>query len=232
MVAQVSFAAPKAAPAAMITSGDKTTNETPAATTNTTEPSISYALSETSYEDTKLVQATTLQFQNQKTELKPIAHGLRKKKFFGLVPVKVYVIEFLSANPTKLVKTDEGILASMKSAEAVELKITVKRDLGGKKITDSFIESLKNNGIDTANLSTEMAAILAELNTINEFKKGETFSLLATWKDANATLFIHKPDGSIKMITGPEKFAHDLFSIWFGTPADKEMIELKKTLLK
>jgi hypothetical protein len=222
---QVSLAAPNSA------SSDKTV-AAPVAVVNSNEPQISAIFSEKTLEDNKLVQSTELQYQSKKTILTAISHGLRKKKVFGLVPVKVYTIEFLSANPTKLVKTDESIIASLKSSEAAQLKLTLQRDLAGAKITQSFTESLENNGVDVKNPSKEMAEVMAELNTVKEFKKGETFSLLATWKDSNATLFIQKPDGSITTISGPEKFANELFSIWFGTPADKEMIELKKTLLK
>jgi Chalcone isomerase-like len=222
---------------AIIASADKTVSQN---VVIPSQPNLTYKTSDTTFEDIKLVESTLLQYQNKKTGLKPVAHGLRKKKVFGLVPVKVYLLEFLAANPAKLVKTDEGILASLKQSEAIQLKLTLQRDLSGKKITDSFKEALETNGVDIANLSKEMAEVMAELFSVSEFKKGETFSLLATWKDSGkesakesvANLFIQKPGGSIKLISGDEKFVADLFSIWFGKPNDDKLADLKKTLLK
>ena len=91
---------------------------------------------------------------------------------------------------------------------------------------------MKANDIDTANTTAELTSVLAAVNEITKFKKGEVFSLTAEWKDATATLFIQRPDQSIQKITGPEKFITDLFSIWFGKPVDDKMEDLKKTLLK
>ena len=170
--------------------------------------------------------------QNKKTDLKKVSHGIRKKKVFGLATVKVYVAEFFSAAPEKLIKTEDGILSSLKKSEAVELKLTMSRDLSGKKITDSFKEALEKNGLDLNSLSPELSSVLNELNQVAEFKKNDTVSLTSTWNDTKATLFIQKPDGKIKQITGDEKFVTDLFSIWFGTPADDKLADLKKALIK
>lgn len=106
------------------------------------------------------------------------------------------------------------------------------RDLSGTQISESFTEALTANGIDAANTSSELKTVLATLGEIKKFQNGETFSLTASWKDSNATLFIQKPDLSIQKITGPEKFVTDLFSIWFGKSADSKLEDLKKTLLK
>ncbi len=223
----------KAAPTAQTTpatvaSFDKTT----AATSNLADPSITDKVSEIKFEDVNVSSFSSLYDQGKTTDLKMVNHGIRKKKVFGLATVKVYVVEFFAADPSKLDKTEDGILNSLKKAGAVELKLTMSRDLAGSKITDSFKEALEHNGLDISALSKEMNDLMTELSSVKEFQKGQSFSLLATWKGINATLFIKRPDGSIKTITGNETFVTDLFAIWFGKPADDKLLDLKKTLIK
>lgn len=196
------------------------------------DPSITDKISEISFEDVKVSSYSTLFTQGKSTDLKMVNHGIRKKKVFGLATVKVYVLEFFAADPTQLDKTEDGILTSLKKAGPVELKLTMSRDLAGSKITDSFKEALEHNGLDTKNLSKEMSELMAELSSVKEFEKGQSFSLLASWKDSTATLFIKRPDGSIKTISGNEAFVMDLFAIWFGKPSDDKLADLKKTLIK
>lgn len=214
----------KVTPAAVV-SADKSA-ATPA------DPSITDKISEISFEDVKVSSYSSLYYQGKATDLKMVNHGIRKKKVFGLATVKVYVVEFFAADPSKLDKTEDGILTSLKKAGAVELKLTMSRDLAGTKITDSFKDALEHNGLDINNLSKEMSELMAELSSVKEFQKGQSFSLLATWKDSAATLFIKRPDGTIKTITGNEAFVMDLFAIWFGKPSDDKLADLKKTLIK
>lgn len=184
------------------------------------------------FEDVVLTNSITLDENATQTTLGKVSYGLRKVKKYGLITVSVYVIEFFAKDSTKLNKTNDGILNSLKSAGPIQLRLTVARDLKGSQISDSFSEALKVNGVDTANTTPELTAVLKAINEITKFKKGEVFSLTAQWKDNNATLLIQKPDQSIQKITGPDKFVIDLFSIWFGKSADEKLEDLKKTLLK
>lgn len=202
------------------------------AATPVTDPSITDKISEITFEDVRVSSYSTLLDQGKTIDLKMVNHGIRKKKVFGLATVKVYVVEFFAADPTKLDRTEEGILASLKKAGPVELKMTASRDLTGKKISDSFTEALEFNGVDVKNLSKEMTELMTELSSVKELEKGQSFSLLATWKDTSSTLFIKRPDGSIKTITANEGFVKDLFAIWFGKPTDDKLADLKKSLIK
>jgi hypothetical protein len=188
--------------------------------------------SETTFEGVKLSDSISFADGAITADLKSVSHGLRKKTKFGLITVSVYVAEFFAADATKLQKTSDGILASLKAAGPVQLRLTVSRDLTGEQISDSFAEALKANDIDSTKTSKELTDVLSEIKEIKKFKKGEVFSLTSYWKDNTATLLIQKPDQTIQKISGPEKFATDLFSIWFGTPADTKLEDLKKTLLK
>lgn len=197
---------------------------------------ILYKISEKApFEDVKLTETTTLNYQNKKVDLKPVSYGIRKKKVFGLVPLKIYVIEFLAASPNLLDKTEDKILSSLKSSQPFQLKLTLSRDLSGKKITDSFKEALEVNAVDVEKPSKEIAEVIKTLSDVKEFKSGQAFSFLATWadpKDTTATLIIQKPDNTTETITGDEKFITELASIWFGKPSDDRLSDLKKVLLK
>lgn len=187
------------------------------------------------FEDAKLVKSVTLQ-NDDKTEaqMTAVSHGLRKKAVFGLVPVRVYVLQFLAAKPEKLVKTEDSFLASLKDAGPVQLHLTFVRNLPGEKISDSFKEGLSANDVDIKKLSPELAQVLKEISAISEFKDGETFSITFNWSADATTATTYLTDSSLKIktVTGPKLFADQLLSIWFGKSADAKMADLKKTLIK
>ena len=210
-----------------------TTQATTAAPQFSKLPGIIFSPSATVFEEVAISGSTFLGDKNLTLELKPVSYGIRKKKVFGLATVKVYVLEFSVQDPSKLVKTEDEILASLKNTGAAQLKLTLTRDVGGTKISDSFKESLEKNGVNTKAPSKELGELLNEVASIKEFSKGQSFTLTAVYgKDGNATLYANKPDGSFKVISGPESFVHDLFSIWFGKPVDDHLENLKKSLLK
>lgn len=187
------------------------------------------------FEDAKLVKSVILQ-NDDKTEaqMTAVSHGLRKKAVFGLVPVKVYVLQFLAAKPEKLVKTEDGFLASLKEAGPVQLHLTFVRNLPGEKISESFKDGLAANDVEIKKLSHELAQVLKEISAISEFKEGETFSLTFNWSTDAATATTYMTDSSLKIktVTGPMLFADQLLSIWFGKSADAKLEDLKKSLIK
>lgn len=185
------------------------------------------------FEDAKLVKSVTLQ-NDDKTEaqMTAVSHGLRKKAVFGLVPVKVYVIQVLAAKPEKLVKTEDGFLASVKEAGPVQLHLTFLRDLPGETISDAFKDGLEANKIDVKALSPELTQVLKEVSAISKFKEGESFSITLAWTGDKATAYLTDSTLKIKTVAGNKEFADQLLSIWFGKPADGKLEDLKKTLIK
>lgn len=185
------------------------------------------------FENAKLVKSVTL-IGDDKSEslMSHVSHGLRKKAVFGLVPVNVYVIQVLAAKPEKLVKTEEGFLASLKEAGPVQLHITFLRDLPGEKISESFKDGLKANKLDVSKLPASTESVLKEVSAITEFKEGEAFSLTFNWTGEQATVYMTDATLKIKTVSGPKEFADQLLSIWFGYTADSKLEDLKKTLIK
>ena len=193
---------------------------------------IKATASDMKFEDMTLTQMTQIEDQGASTDLQSYSHGLRKKKVFGLVTVNVYVAEFLAAHPDKLAKTENQFVDSFSDAGPTQLKLTMVRDLKGSDISKAFTESLEANKITAANMAPELKNVLEEVKAIAEFKNKDVFSLVSIIKDGKGTLHIQKPDGSIKTFSGPALFLQQLFSIWFGTPSDPKLGDLKKTLMK
>lgn len=192
---------------------------------------INTIASEEKFEDVTLAKSRNLVAGDKTTELKSVNVGLRKKAVFGLVPVRVYVAQFFAAAPEKLVKTEDGILGSLKAAGPVQLRLTFLRDLPGTKIADSFKEGLEVNKINVKNLSPELTQVMNIISAISEFKKTENFSVTASWTDTTSTLLLESST-EIKVITGSPELATEIMSIWFGKPADGKLGDLKKTLIK
>ncbi len=161
-----------------------------------------------------------------------VSYGLRKKPVFGLVPVRVYVLQLLAAQPSKLVKSEDEFLNSLKAAGPTQLHFTFLRDIPGSKISDAFKDGLEANKINVKKLSPEMEQVLKEISNMNEFKNGDTFSASVVWKEKQATIHLQDPKGAVKTIAGSEEFAEQFLSIWFGKASDGKLKELKKALIK
>ena len=182
------------------------------------------------FEDITLLDKASIMIDTAKTELNKVSHGLRKKAVFGLVPVRVYVLELLAANGSKLDKSDEGFLKSLKASGPVLLHITFLRDLPGSKISEAFKEGLESNGIKK--LTPELDQVLKEISNIKEFKKNESFSIVVNWKDTQSTVYLQQSGSEIKTVAGSPELAENFLSIWFGKPSDGRLNDLKKSLIQ
>lgn len=182
------------------------------------------------FENFNLANSSELKVDNTTTQLKSVSHGIRKKKVFGLVPVKVYSAQLLAAKPEALIKSEDQALTSLKAAGPIQLRLTMLRDLSGKQIKESFSDALKVNSV--AIDSTDMKNVLDAIAGISEFKKGQSFSIVGSQQAEKGILYLQKPDGEIVTITGSAGLPEQMFSIWFGKPVDDKLADLKKELLK
>lgn len=197
---------------------------------NLSAQSLTTNVGDKKYDSYSLANSADLKVEKDSYSLKAVSHGIRKKKVFALLPVKVYYAEFLAAKPEALIKTDSEMLGSLKAAGPVQLRLTMLRDLPANKISDSFIDALKANNV--AIDSGDMKTVLGHIAGMNEFKKGEIFSIVGQTKDDKGSLFLQKPNGEIITIQGSASLVEQMFSIWFGKPVDDKLVELKKELLK
>ena len=185
------------------------------------------------FENVKLIKSVTLQNDDKsESQMTAVSYGLRKKAIFGLVPLDIYVVQFLAAIPTKLVKTEDGFLASLKEAGPVQLHLTFLRNLPGDKISDSFKDGLEANKIDVKKLPPSLEKVLKEVSAITEFKEGDSFSITVNWTADNATVYLTDAKLKMKTIVDSKEFADQLLSIWFGKTTDSKLEDLKKSLIK
>lgn len=187
-------------------------------------------MSDKKYESYSLAASSELKVDGTSTSLKAVSHGIRKKKLFALLPVKVYYAEFLAAKPEALIKTESEILGSLKASGPVQLRLTMLRDLPAKKISDSFVEALKANNVSVD--TGEMATVMGHISSMPEFKQGEIFSIVGQTLGDKGFLFLQKPTGKIITVKGSVSIVEKMFSIWFGKPVDDKLAELKKELTR
>lgn len=183
------------------------------------------------FEDVLLLKSRTLVAAENRTVLKSVSFGLRKKAVFGLVPVRVYTLQLFAANPEKLVKTEDGFLPSLKEAGPIQLRLTFLRDLPGQKIADSFKEGLEANKVNVKLMSAELGQVMNEVAGIKKFNKEDSFSITAIWKNNQSTLLL-EDTLQIKTFIGSNNLAENILSIWFGKPADGKLADLKKALIQ
>lgn len=142
----------------------------------------------------------------QGSELKLVGQGIRSKKF--LVKFKVYEISYFAANETK----------------GLELKLL--RELDAEKIRHAFEEALKANNVDVK--APMIQDFFQFVKASGEVKEGQTFRIVS--KNPNHVI-IENPQGGTKEFEG-SNIGGQILSIWFGTPVDDDMADLKKALLK
>ena len=210
-------------------------NNPAAVTADASATEIKYVItsnpSEEKFENVTILKSRNLISGENSTELKSVNYGLRKKAIFGLVPVRVYTAQLFVAHPEKLVKSEDGFLASLKEAGPVQMRLTFLRDLPGQKIADSFKEGLEANKINTRSLSTELSNVMTEVAGIKKFSKDDSFSITAIWNNNQASLLL-EDSIQIKTFTGSADLAENILSIWFGKSADSKLSDLKKELIK
>lgn len=169
-------------------------------------------------------------------DLKSVSQALRKKKVFGLIPVNIYVAQFLAADPSKLNKTSEGILNSLESAGPVQMRLILKRGLKGSDISTSFKDALKKNGVDFKDGNQTqfngLTLLMEEIEKVKEVKEGEVFSLTADWRGGAQQIWIETPGTAAKSLSANSDSLIKLFSIWFGEPVDDKMKDVKSKLLE
>ena len=182
--------------------------------------------------DINLTKATNLVLDSEEFSLQPVTTGLRKKKFFALVNVKFYFAELLAASPQKIIKTETDILTSLKAAGPVEMKLTLFRDVPNDQLINYFTEAFNANSIFEPSYSAAMKLFFEELKSIKQLNKNDVFSLIGLWKKDKTILVLQRPDKTIKTIEGDVQFLNQIYSVWFGEPADDKTKALKKDFLK
>lgn len=162
------------------------------------------------------------------SSLELVGNGIRTKTVI-LFNVNVYEAQFLVSNKAAFMSALKAgtPMDALGKTDKAELRLKFLRDVSAGKISTSFRDGLEANKVDLK--SPNMKAFLKVVVDSPEFTEGQTVVLTGDIKTGN---IIYKDTaGKTTTMTVGTKDVLNLFSIWFGHPADGGLEKLKSELL-
>jgi len=160
--------------------------------------------------------------------LELVGKGIRTKTvvFFN---VNVYEAQFLvSDKPAFMSSLKSGTpMAALAKTDKAELRLKFLRNVSAGKIETSFRDGLEANKISPK--TPNMKAFLKVIEDSPEFDEGKTVVLTGNIKEG--TIVYTDTAGKATTMKVGTADVLNLFSIWFGTPADGGLEKLKSALL-
>lgn len=164
--------------------------------------------------------------ENRTSELKLFGAGLRSKYLFA-----VYVVQFYGNDPSKLVRTDDGLLPSLDSQQTVAMTLTFRRDVTAEQIQGAFQEGFDANGVDVT--SAPIAALLDAASKSGVAKNGKVMTFVGeTLADGTTAVTFESTQGDSTTIHGDKSFVRNVMSLWLGSSADAGLKSAKKDILR
>jgi len=155
-------------------------------------------------------------------------NGIRVKKKFifkGDVYVAASYVDHKYTAPAVTELTVEKQLKKITESPQKALKLTFLRDVTFEQIESSFKESLGFNGVESDSESVKKFLGCFK----NGLKKSETVTLVGLGNATPQKLFVESPSGTTE-ISG-DGIVDEIWSIWFGRAADKELKDLQFELV-
>jgi hypothetical protein len=180
-------------------------------------------------EGVKLFSTATVKSETSEVKLDFLGAGLRTKKV--LVDMNVYVVQVLSDNATKFVRTEAGALDSVASMNTVAFTLTFLRDVDAKKVMESFDEAFNANEVDQDVKGVK--EFLAAVRAGGAAENTKTMTILLQ-KKSNGTVAItyEGTNGVAKTVIGAAESLKIISSIWLGESADSGLLIAKKSIIK
>ncbi len=169
-------------------------------------------------------RATLTKTDDTQVNLVNAGFGVRVKKV-ALMNVKIYVAQLFVSELDRLDKAADRILSSLDAQTAAMLKITLIRNVTGEQIKESFESALQANSVDT-----KRADMQNFFNVVMKYSPevGDSYDFVSL--DTNHLLMIFNSASGTKSDV-VELRTSDIWSIWFGVPADAGMKKLKDAIL-
>lgn len=161
--------------------------------------------------------------------LKLTGTGLSAKKV-GVSRVKVFVLQYFSEHPEKLVRTETGALASVKDLGHTAIKLTFIRNVDSTMVHDAINDYLTNNIP-----SSEYGQYKSDIDTmLNAIKSDDSFSY-----DSSITIAANQGNvvyentaGRIITLNSVNKdLTTKLFSMFIGNTKNNEEYTLKMQMI-
>ena len=176
-----------------------------------------------------MTTATTTEVDGSAKTLTLIGDGLRRKKV-ALIWVNVYVAQVLAELPVAFDRAPEKASDSIANVGTVAIQMNFLRNVDASTVQNSFKEAFTANGVNMTEAA--IAGFLAAVNDGGDALSGTTMTIRGS-KLANGSEEIVYEDskGDLKTIVGSAGFIKKVFGIWYGTPADSGLVNLKAALL-
>lgn len=170
---------------------------------------------------------TNISGMDQKLTL--IGAGLRSKKV-AIIWAKVYVAQAYAQNPDAFVRDDSGALASLNNVGTAAIQLTFVRNVDAPTVQNSFRDAFFANSIDVN--KKEIAAFLNLVSSGGDAVEGKALTVRGTkLADGSEEIAYEDSKGTVKTVTGPAGFIKEVFALWYGTPVDSGLAQLKAALL-
>jgi hypothetical protein len=164
------------------------------------------------------------------TKMKLTGTGTAFKKF-GVSKAKIFMMQYFTENPSKLVRTKDGVLGSIKDVGVTAIRITFMRNIDSATISDTLssyiVENIGKdelpryqndiNGLSNA-ITSDASFILGDSIEITAHKN------LVVYENSKKQIFI--------ITSKNDDLTTKLFSMFFGNTTDVETNSLKAQLLQ
>jgi hypothetical protein len=188
--------------------------------------------SDKTVEGVKIARSATLATDKGDVKLDLVGAGLRAKRV-AIIDIKVYVLQLLTDNVGKFVRSTDGALKSMDDMNTAALTLTFLFAASADQMKTAFEESFVSNNVNLDNPAIQ--ALLDATNNGGKSVVGKTMTiLLKRTEDGNTKLTLETSSGKVTEITGDHTFFNSVASIWLGTinKNDKGLASLKEKLIK
>lgn len=164
-----------------------------------------------------------------------VTAGIRKKKVV-VFNAKVYVAQLFVDSKAKYARLpagadlakDQTSLQSLGSGR-VALRLDFLRELTAEKVVSSFEEALRANNLSPAD-APGLAKVLEAVKKNGNVTAGDSIAIVGVNGADKDRLLLENNRGVSAAIDGDAKLVDHFFSIWFGTPADSGLRDLKEEL--
>ena len=179
-------------------------------------------------EGVNIPKAATLNLPDRQLGMTTVGFGLRQKKV-AFIPVKVYCASVLVSEPASFVRSaaNDAALVSLDKMQANAIRLDFVRTVDAATVKSSFAEALTANKVDLN--STNVKAFLNAVATGGDAQSGKALTIAGNEK--TGVVLYEDTNGKIQQVQGDAKLVHDVFSIWFGVPADDGIAALKSELI-
>lgn len=153
--------------------------------------------------------------------------GVRKKKVLIFTGDVYVAASYLNKAGGFTKQFGEG-LDVIKKAQSRAMILTFLRDVKAGQMRDAFKDALKENGVDMEKPPAAIKELFEKLTF--DLPKKSTLSIVSNSSDPAEDVVLFEGPTEKFTLRGP-KLAVTLWSMWFGTPADDGLGDLKSELM-